>query len=65
MRQVMLLLNFMSSIKYKDIYIYLEPLENLCKQFFSYNRLDCALNITEYQARAHNTKTTDPNIWNL
>ena len=65
MRQVMSLLNFLSSIKDPDIYMYLASLENLCKYFFSYNRLDYALNITEYLARVNNTRTTDPNMWNL
>ena len=50
MRQVMSLLNFMCSIKDPDIYMYLSSLENLCKYFFSYNRLDYALNITVYLA---------------
>ena len=50
MPQVMSLLNFMSSIKDPYIYMYLASLENLCKYFFSYNRLDYALNITVYLA---------------
>ena len=64
MRQVMSLLNFMCSIKDPDIYMYLASLENLCKYFFSYNRLDYALNISEYLARVDNTRTTDPEMWN-
>ena len=55
MCQVMSLLNFMCSIKDPDIYMYLSSLENLCKYFFSYNRLDYALNISEYLARVDNT----------
>ena len=65
MRQVMSLLNFMCSIKDPDIYMYLSSLENLCKYFFSYNRLDYALNISEYLARVDNTRTTDPKMWNM
>ena len=64
MRQVMSLLNFMCSIKDSDIYLYLASLENLCKYFFSYNRLDYSLNIMEYIARVDNTRNTDQDMCN-
>ena len=65
MRQVTSLLNFMCSIKDPDIFMYLAYLEKLYTYFFSYNRLDYALNITEYLARVDNTRTTDPEVWNI
>ena len=65
MRQVMSLLNFMCSIKDPDIYMYLSSLGNVCKYILSYNRLDYALNISEYLARVDNTRTTDPEMWNM
>ena len=33
--------------------------------FVSYNRRDYALNISEYLARVDNTRTTDPEMWNM
>ena len=64
MRQVMTLLNFTRSNKEPDILLHMASLENLCKYFFSYNRLDYAQNITEYIARVAHIRDVDANTWN-
>ena len=64
MRQVMSLINFMCPIKDPEIYMYLAFLENLCN-CFSYNRLDYPINISESIIQVDNTRTTDPEMWNI
>ena len=64
MREVTALMNFTRSQKQPDLFLYLASLENLCKYFFSYNRLDYAQNIIEYISRVYSTKTKDPDLWN-
>ena len=63
MKQVMNLLNFIRSLKNPNLFLYLGSLENLCKYFFSYNRLDYAQNITEYLARVDDAQTSDKSVW--
>ena len=61
MCQVMSLFNFMCSIKDPEIYMYLASLGNFMQIFFfSYSRLEYAINISEYLARVDNIRTTDP-----
>jgi len=63
MNLVLTLLQFIKASRKGDWILHLTSLENLCKHFFSQNRLKYAQHIPEYLSKMYSLQTSDPDIW--
>lgn len=63
MKQVTVFLQFLRSTRQRDWHLHLSSLEELCINFFAFNRLDYAMHIPEYVARMYDLQESNPEVW--